>query len=822
MPMERFCLFNRRKFLALAAAVAATRSPVRALVIVPTFESSVTTLPYATQLEDAFNYAAQQYEALYSNPITVNLAVAASNTADFLGDTDPSFEDVTYGSLRSAFLATAASTGQPDQNTAATNNWPSTDPTGIGNDWYVPSAEAKALGLLAGNNSANDGTITFGTGFSYSFDPFDRAVPGEYDFIGTAEHEIGHALGRAALMGMPDSISNPAYAPLDLYRFMGPGTLGLTSNTGVYFSIDNGNTNLVDFAPGDTDNSDWSSPFPDSYNADVGDDVANTLTPVDITVNGVLGYDETPSSLTWNGGTADFLVGNGWSSSTQSAVNPHHGVSLTVNGGNASHSLTTGENFALSDVTSDVGTSMTINNGTVSIGVSGSAGTNGFGFLVNQDGSLTVQGNGTLDVAGPLSIGDGSGVTNATALFTGNAIVQAGTVTGTTQVLYVGNKGAGSVSQTGSARVNTPSLILGNAAGSSGLYQINGSGAVLTVNGNAYLGGSSSAAGGSGLLSVEAGQVTITGTLQIWNTSLSGLVISGGAAIAGNTVNLGAIIQSGGTSSLGAVSGSGALSVGNSSGASASMTVTALTQSSVTVDSTGSLTMAGGASSNTINQLTIDTSGKFDITNGHFFINYSGNTDPVLTIRGYLASGYNAGAWNGAGIDSSTAATNSHYGIGYADGADHIVSGLSSGQIEVKYTLYGDANLDGVVNGTDFGILAAHFGDQATAWDAGDFNYDGVVNGSDFGVLASNFGQQAGGAAVALPAGDWTALDSFAAANGLMADVPEPAAMGLATLGAMGVLTHRLRNKTSMNAGQALPANMRISLRGNLELGKVD
>jgi hypothetical protein len=89
--------------------------------------------------------------------------------------------------------------------------------------------------------------------------------------------------------------------------------------------------------------------------------------------------------------------------------------------------------------------------------------------------------------------------------------------------------------------------------------------------------------------------------------------------------------------------------------------------------------------------------------------------------------------------------------------------GLGAGNIEVKYTLYGDASLDGVVNGTDFGLLAA------------------------------NFGQQANGAAVELPASDWTALDSFAAANGLMADVPEPASMGLMTLGAMSVLARRRR-----------------------------
>ena len=57
------------------------------------------------------------------------------------------------------------------------------------------------------------------------------------------------------------------------------------------------------------------------------------------------------------------------------------------------------------------------------------------------------------------------------------------------------------------------------------------------------------------------------------------------------------------------------------------------------------------------------------------------------------------------------------------------------------FTLYGDANLDGNVNGTDFSITAAHFGQGVTGWDEGDFNYDGIDNGTDFSLLSNNFGQ---------------------------------------------------------------------------------
>ena len=54
--------------------------------------------------------------------------------------------------------------------------------------------------------------------------------------------------------------------------------------------------------------------------------------------------------------------------------------------------------------------------------------------------------------------------------------------------------------------------------------------------------------------------------------------------------------------------------------------------------------------------------------------------------------------------------------------------------------LPGDANGDGVVDLTDFGILKANFG-AGTARAQGDFNADGAVDLTDFGVLKDNFGK---------------------------------------------------------------------------------
>jgi len=144
-----------------------------------------------------------------------------------------------------------------------------------------------------------------------------------------------------------------------------------------------------------------------------------------------------------------------------------------------------------------------------------------------------------------------------------------------------------------------------------------------------------------------------------------------------------------------------------------------------------------------------------DIGKSTIYISYvSAASDPIAAIMNHLRTGYNNGAWDGSGIDSAAAAANPNQttGIGYADWADGQGADTMPNTIELKYTLYGDANLDGQVNSADLQILL--FGlNRPGAWDQGDFNYDGQVNSADLQgllfTLNTSLGNQATPVAVA-------------------------------------------------------------------------
>ncbi len=316
--------------------------------------------------------------------------------------------------------------------------------------------------------------------------------------------------------------------------------------------------------------------------------------------------------------------------------------------------------------------------------------------------------------------------------------------------------------------------------------------------------------GGTGSLTMQddigwANVVVQSGTQQI-NVpfTVAGdtvLTVESGAALqisAPVTVNSGQILNPAGDGTISYTS-----TVAVSSGAS--MTIANSTHAqSLTVAAGGTVAVTASAGGTVLTLDNLSDNGTIDLQKNVLIVNYT-TSDPVSAIRAYLAAGYNGGNWNGAGTTSGVIVTSAPitigsgiYSIGYADGADSVVAGLPSGEIEVAYTLAGDANLDGKVDSADFGILADNYGDSDAVWDQGDFDYDGKIDSADFGILAVNYGQSAGGnAETVATAADWSALDAFAAANDItLSQVPEPASAGWIVLACAGSLARRRRRTT--------------------------
>lgn len=265
-------------------------APARALIINPTFDSSITSLSNAAQVEAAINYANGQYQTLFNDPITINITFKSNPGTSILGQSNTSLQFT--GGYAATKGALAADSKSADDATAIAN-LPVADPTG-GKNFIASFAEAKALGLRAANNAATDGTVTLGAGFTYTYDPNNRAVSGAIDFIGVVEHEVSEVMGRIGILGNTLGTGQNLYDPLDLFGYTGPGALNLLPNqNGVNFSINGGATLLKLYNNGSNggDNKDWASGTNDSYNAFSSSGVKDDITPVDVREMDVIGYD---------------------------------------------------------------------------------------------------------------------------------------------------------------------------------------------------------------------------------------------------------------------------------------------------------------------------------------------------------------------------------------------------------------------------------------------------------------------------------------------------------------------------------------------------
>jgi autotransporter-associated beta strand protein len=233
----------------------------------------------------------------------------------------------------------------------------------------------------------------------------------------------------------------------------------------------------------------------------------------------------------------------------------------------------------------------------------------------------------------------------------------------------------------------------------------------------------------------------------------------------------------------------------------------------LTISPGATFALAQGTSTYALVVNSITNNGAIDVESNAAIFN--GGIYNIAGVTAQVAAAYNKGAWNGSNpttgvITSSTAASDTRHlttlGVivndttGTAGGGSAITNNLdgsstNDGDILVKYTYYGDTDLSGVVDGSDYSRIDNAFLNNKnssnvalTGWYNGDFNYDGVINGSDYTLIDNAFNSQ--GASLAAEIASPTAQ---LAASAPLPALPEPASLGLIGIYAIGLLGRRNR-----------------------------
>jgi hypothetical protein len=249
--------------LVLVATSCFASAGLAQLVIVPTYDSTITSDPNKSDIEAGIQAAINRAQAAIKNPVTVHITFQEGGG---LGGSSTFFVTVPYGPKTTA--GTYLNALNNNQILSANDNIAlgaggsvpnqTTNPVNGNANVFIATSLARALGF-SGANVASDSTITLNTSLMY-FNPTRTPVAGQFDLQAVAGHEIDEALGIGG-MGSNLPTTNSSIGVLDLYRYVSSGTRSYSTATNIapYFSLDNGLTSLVHWnqAGGGSDFADW-------------------------------------------------------------------------------------------------------------------------------------------------------------------------------------------------------------------------------------------------------------------------------------------------------------------------------------------------------------------------------------------------------------------------------------------------------------------------------------------------------------------------------------------------------------------------------------
>ena len=289
---------------------AITTQPTIGLTIHPTFDSSITGNPNSAAIQAMINRAIAIYEALFTDPITLQIRFRYASTAPngtplpqgVVSQSDTVlYTGITWNTFISALRADARTS---NDNTANA----SLPATALSTNIRPGSANGRSIGLNTPPAMFADGSV--GPGGPYdgivtlnSTKPFQFSRPvtaTNFDAQRMTEHEIDEVIGLGSRLGQTSNDLRPQ----DLFSWSSAGHRNITTSGTRYFSIDGGVTNIVSFNQDPNgDFGDWLSapcpqahPYPQNAFSCAGQssDIAAT-SPEGINLD-VIGYDLTQTS----------------------------------------------------------------------------------------------------------------------------------------------------------------------------------------------------------------------------------------------------------------------------------------------------------------------------------------------------------------------------------------------------------------------------------------------------------------------------------------------------------------------------------------------
>jgi hypothetical protein len=231
-------------FFSLAGGMPAAAN----LVIVPTWDSTITSDPNAATIKNTITNLIAVYEASFSDPVTVTITFAENQNV--LGESSTYYnQGIAYATVRAALVANATTANDrlalahlPNTATNPVNGSTTMELT-------LPNGRALNIGGSSSPPGQTDGTIYLGTSIMNL--TRTNINPNNYDLYAVAAHEIDEVLGLSSAL---DGLTNGAATPtgdvdsMDLFRYnqTGQRSFNTTASTLSYFSL-NGTNLLVGF-----------------------------------------------------------------------------------------------------------------------------------------------------------------------------------------------------------------------------------------------------------------------------------------------------------------------------------------------------------------------------------------------------------------------------------------------------------------------------------------------------------------------------------------------------------------------------------------------